>query len=102
MRWETKKLCYLRYFDIHFNDLELSPQRLQDKSIPKSSEYVRSHRNVYMHVYSSIIHKQERVWYMTYIYISIKLLKKFLRKWKLNIDHGLENWPILKISDFDN
>ena len=100
MCWETKKLCDLLYFDIHFNDLELSPQYLQGKSIPKSNKYIRSHRNIYMHVYSSIIHKQEKVWYMNYIYFKKTIKKKIFRKLKLNIHHGLENWSILKISDF--
>ena len=65
-------------------------------------EYIRSHRNIYMHVYSSIIHKQEKVWYMNYIYFKKTIKKKIFRKLKLNIHHGLENWSILKISDFDN
>ena len=63
------------YFNIHLNDLELSPQYLRDKPIPKSNEYIWS-RRIYMHVYSSIIHKQEKVWYMNYIYFNKTIKKK--------------------------
>lgn len=74
MRWETKKLCDLCYFDIHFNDLELS------LNVFKISPYPRV-MNIYGHTemstcaQESIIHRKGVV-YDLHIYFN-KILKNF-------------------------